>query len=109
MSSYATSENYGSSKFNIDMDLQMGAIEEENYDEDDNEQNAKNYQDRLDILNADRESKTELANEIKQTFLEKEEQAIEGHKYPFQDYKVSFCVKNLGYCFTVAKKKQYFE
>ena len=32
-----------SSKFDIDMDLKMGAIEEENYDEDDNEDNQMNF------------------------------------------------------------------
>ena len=28
---------------------------------------------------------------------------------PFQDYKVNFSIQKLGYCFSVNKKKQYFE
>ena len=39
-----------SSKFDLDLELQMGAIEEENYDEDDGEENVENYQYRMDIL-----------------------------------------------------------
>lgn len=49
-SSYMLSDIGESSKFDLDLELQMGAIEEENYDEDDGEENVENYQYRMDIL-----------------------------------------------------------